>query len=58
MKFLQELLLFNKKLTITEYRLGEMLLIQNERNNGSLTILANFINLYINDTLKSLKAVI
>jgi|AntRauTorckE5430_2_1112549.scaffolds.fasta_scaffold13473_2 hypothetical protein len=58
MKFLQELLLFNKKLTITEYRLGEMLLIQNERNNGSLTIPINRINLYINDTLKSLKAVI
>jgi hypothetical protein len=58
MKFLQGLLLFNKKLTITEYRLGEMLLIQNERNNGSLTIPINRINLYINDTLKSLKAVI
>jgi hypothetical protein len=58
MKFLQELLLFNKKLTITEYRLGEMLLIQNERNNSSLTIPINRINLYINDTLKSLKAVI
>jgi hypothetical protein len=57
MKFLQELLLFNKKLTITEYRLGEMLLIQNERNNSSLTIPINRINLYINDTLKSLKAV-
>jgi hypothetical protein len=33
MRFFRELLLFNKNLTITEYRSGKVLFIQNERNN-------------------------
>lgn len=33
MRFFRESLLFNKNLTITEYRSGEVLFIQNERNN-------------------------
>lgn len=33
MRFFRELLVFNKNLTIVEYRPGEVLLLQNERNN-------------------------